>query len=126
MLKTFLKHHIYEYCIQALFNGISNNFYHPSLDGLILGHRYKEVQFIREHKWGDDNYLTDIYRDVVFDKIHKDENGHDDIWHGDSTSAHFNTKEIEYMYNVSDEHFTENFGGSCGGIEYKVTEEYDD
>ena len=126
MFKVFLKHQIYEYCIDTLFNGINNNLYHPSLDGLIIGHRYKEIQFIRRHKWGDANYLTDIYRDVMFSNIEKHKNGHYDIIHGDSKTAHFNTKEIEYIYNASDEHFTENFGGGCGGFEFRITAEYDD
>jgi hypothetical protein len=125
MLKTFIKHHIYEFCINFIFNTVFNNFYQPSLDGLIIGHRYKEIQFIRKNDWNDYNYLTIIYRNVVLEKIwHED--GLYRFYFGDSTATHINTKEIEFITDVPNEQFTKNYGGTGSGFQYRITEEYND
>ena len=41
MIKTFLKHHIYEYCIHALFNGIQRNFIR--YDGIKPGDHFNVI-----------------------------------------------------------------------------------
>jgi len=68
MIKVFLKHVIYEKCIQVLFNGIARNFGKMPKREILPDHVYREVQFIRT-KNDAGEYIIDILCDVRFGGI---------------------------------------------------------
>lgn len=123
MFKVLIKHLIYEKCIQILFNNIQNAFNIGDKTKLITGHEYKEVQFIREYKYKEFNYLIDIFRNVTFYEIEIDGNGHVEYVHGPSFNISFNAAESKYVYYLPKDFFdktNKNWGGGGSAIEYKV------
>ena len=120
MLKLILKHVIYEKCIQVLFNNIKTAFNTQKVNVLIKGHKYKEIQFIRRHKYENFNYLIDIFRDVTFTDITTDKNG--EIWfaHDECYTRTISAVKPQYIYNVEMDEENKCHGGCGYGFEYKI------
>ena len=69
MLKTFIKHHIYEYCIDLLFNGIQKNFTTPDMKRVRVGDIFKEVVFFDYFSKCNGTFtdvLLEEYKEIVF------------------------------------------------------------
>lgn len=69
MLGVFLKHKLYEYCINLIFDSFTKNFTQPKFEGIKVGDRFREI-FIKDHATGITFILCSVtltaYHDVVF------------------------------------------------------------
>ena len=50
MIKVFIKHHIYERCINVLFNTISRNFVRPKPDRFKIGEFWRQIEYYYSNK----------------------------------------------------------------------------
>jgi hypothetical protein len=61
MIKTFVKHQIYDYCIHIFFNNIVSNFHKKSSTGIpVVGGFYSKVL----HKYDDETYFNCIVTNI--------------------------------------------------------------
>jgi len=58
MIKIFLKHHIYEFCLDVLFERINNNFITDSYRELLIKEFYKQERYVMGSVITDASYLS--------------------------------------------------------------------
>jgi len=75
VLKVFLKHKLYEYCINLIFDSFTKNFTQPNIEGIKVGDRFKEI-IVKDHATGVtlilcSGTLTVCHDLVFFGEIYK-------------------------------------------------------